>query len=168
MSKDLIINEQIRANIVTLILANGDNKGQFTKAAAIQMARNDGMDLIQVAPGNPPICRIADYGKLRYKATKAEKKHDGPKLKEIKFGIKIADHDLDVKLRKIEELTQKGHKVMVVAELEGREKYGINFKEMGRTKLKSVTDHFATTLAFTPFSEADGKKFTIRTTLSPK
>ncbi len=138
--KDMIINEQIRSAVVTLILPNGDKKGQFTKAAAIQLARNDGLDLIQVAPGNPPICKIADYGKMRYKASKTEKHSQGPKQKEAWFFIKTQQHDIDISMRKVTEWLKKGHKVRLVVELEGREKYTTTHRGMAKELVSKLIE----------------------------
>lgn len=162
--KDFVINEQIRSVTVMLVLANGEAKGQFTKSAAIQMARNEGMDLVQVSPGNPPVCRIADYGKMRYKASTSEKKQKPPSLKEIRFGIDIAKHDLDVKLRKIDEVIAKGHRVVLTAELSGRQKYTQTHKEMAREMVKEIiTSRAAKTHASDLKEAANG----VSVTLSP-
>jgi translation initiation factor IF-3 len=82
------------------------------------------MDLIEVAPtANPPVCRIADFGKFKYELTKKEKesRHATTKVKEIKFRVKIGAHDYETKLRHAEEFVEKGDKLKIVLQFRGRE-----------------------------------------------
>jgi translation initiation factor IF-3 len=77
-----------------------------------------------VAPtANPPVCRIADFGKFKYELTKKEKesKHSTSKIKEIKFRVKIGTHDYETKLRHAEEFLEKGNKLKMVLQFRGRE-----------------------------------------------
>jgi translation initiation factor IF-3 len=77
-----------------------------------------------VAPtANPPVCRIADFGKFKYELTKKEKesKHSASKIKEIKFRVKIGTHDYETKLRHAEEFLEKGNKLKMVLQFRGRE-----------------------------------------------
>lgn len=72
---------------------------------------------------NPPVCRIADFGKFKYELTKKEKenKHSATKVKEIKFRVKIGAHDYETKLRHAEEFLEKGNKLKMVLQFRGRE-----------------------------------------------
>ncbi len=72
---------------------------------------------------NPPVCRIADFGKFKYELTKKEKesKHSASKIKEIKFRVKIGTHDYETKLRHAEEFLEKGNKLKMVLQFRGRE-----------------------------------------------
>ncbi len=72
---------------------------------------------------NPPVCRIADFGKFKYELTKKEKesKHSATKIKEIKFRVKIGAHDYETKLRHAEEFIEKGNKLKIVLQFRGRE-----------------------------------------------
>ena len=92
---------------------------------ALRTARNMGLDLIEVAPqANPPVCRILDFGKFRYEQAKQEKaaKHStANKVKEIKFRVKIDQHDYLHKIRRGEEFLDKGNKLKLILQFRGRE-----------------------------------------------
>lgn len=134
------VNEQIRSNVVIVIASDGTKKGQFTKAAAIQFARNEGLDLVQVSQSQPPVCKITDFGKMRYEKSKSEKKHNKqPEQKEMWFHIDTAQHDIDIKMKKVLEWMKKGHKVRFVVKLDGRERYS----ETHRTLAKDMLSKFA-------------------------
>ena len=90
------------------------------------MARERGYDLVLISPtANPPVCRIADTGKLKYEERKKEKEvrksQRGGGLKEIKLSLKIAQHDFDVRVAKAKECLEKRHKVKVSMFFRGRE-----------------------------------------------
>jgi len=92
---------------------------------ALRMARERGFDLVLVSPGaKPPVCRIADYGKLKYELNKKEKEarkaQRGGGLKEVKISPKIAQHDYEVRLRKAREFLEKRNKVKVSMFFRGR------------------------------------------------
>ena len=97
------VNGRIRAREVRVIVAStGEQLGVMKLSDAIRHAQNLGLDLVEVAPtANPPVCRIVDYGKFKYEASKQDKdkKHSGSKLKEIKFRVNIDDHDYVTKMR---------------------------------------------------------------------
>lgn len=118
------INERIPAHRVRLILPNGENKGEMLKSAAIELARQYGLDLVEMAPGTVPVCKIIDYGKLMYDRSKAERhQQHQPSLKEMRIGYNIGDHDLEIKKRKIQEFLAGGHKVLFSMQVRGREKF---------------------------------------------
>lgn len=90
------------------------------------MARQHGLDLVEVSPGaTPPVCRIVDWGKYNYQKTKQQQKNKknakASELKQIRFGLKIGENDLDIKLKKVREFIDNGHKVKVSAFFRGRE-----------------------------------------------
>lgn len=92
---------------------------------ALKLARERGFDLVLISPGvNPPVCRIADHGKLLYEQKKkdkeARKAQKGGTLKEIKLSPKIAAHDFEVRLKKAREFLEKRHKVKVSMFFRGR------------------------------------------------
>lgn len=92
---------------------------------ALRMARERGFDLVLVSPGaKPPVCRIADYGKLKYELNKKEKEarkaQRGGGLKEVKISPKIAQHDYEVRLKKAREFLEKRNKVKVSMFFRGR------------------------------------------------
>jgi translation initiation factor IF-3 len=93
---------------------------------ALSLAKEKDLDLVEVAPkAQPPVCRIMDFGKYKYqlakKAHEAKKKQTIIQVKEIKVGLKIEDHDLNFKVKRMKEFLQDGHKVKVVIMFKGRE-----------------------------------------------
>ena|GEM_PF-269110 len=120
------VNRGIHVREVRLIDKDGKNHGIMPTEEALRIAREQGMDLVEVAPGEqPPVCRVMDYGKLRYdqKRKRAQaSRGGGGELKELGLSMKISDHDLGVKIRQAEKFLEKGHKVKFNLMLRGREK----------------------------------------------
>jgi translation initiation factor IF-3 len=107
-----------------IIGSTGQQLGILKTEEAVRRAKSYGLDLIEVAPtANPPVCRIADFGKFKYELTKKEKenKHSASKIKEIKFRVKIGAHDYETKLRHAEEFLDKGNKLKIQLQFRGRE-----------------------------------------------
>jgi len=120
------INQSIRARQIRVIDADGKQVGIMSLDDAVALAKRQGLDLVEVAPdGNPPVCRIMDYGKYRFEQTKrekeAKKKQHTIKVKEVKFRPNIDDHDYQVKLRHAIDFLQKGFKVKLQVFFRGRE-----------------------------------------------
>lgn len=127
------INEEIRAIRVLVIDQEGAKLGEFLTDDAIQLARERGCDLIEVAPtARPPVCRLGDFGKLKYEKKKKDaeaRKHQTiVELKEIKLRPKTDDHDLEVKLKHARRFLEEGDKVKVTCRFRGRE---IAHREIG-------------------------------------
>lgn len=126
MSKDYLINEDIKSKTVNLVTENGEMISDVDLNKAISIAEEKGLDLIQVAKQKDGvICKLGDYGKMMYKKSKNEHKNKAHKLplKEIKFNYNISDHDLETKHRHVKKFLQKGHKVKYSLTLKGRYKY---------------------------------------------
>jgi len=120
------VNERIRAREIRLIGANGEQLGVMTPYEALQLAREHGEDLVEVAAkANPPVCRIMDYGKYKYeqaKRTKEAKKNQHQMgVKEVKFRPKTSTHDYDFKMERVKEFLGGGDKVKVTLMFRGRE-----------------------------------------------
>ena len=120
------INEEIRVREVQLIDKDGSNKGVTEINAALAMAQEAGLDLVEIAPNSvPPVCKILDFGKYKYqaqkKAAEARKKQKVVEIKEIKLRPMIDDHDYDVKMRSIQRFFEEGDKVKVTLRFRGRE-----------------------------------------------
>jgi translation initiation factor IF-3 len=120
------VNGKIRAREVRVIGAEGNQVGVFPLAEAINMARQHGVDLVEIAPNaTPPVCRIVDYGKFRYEQSKKEKeakKHQhANKVKEIQLSPSIDPHDFGVKLNHAIEFLCEEMKVKVTLRFRGRE-----------------------------------------------
>jgi translation initiation factor IF-3 len=138
--KDLRINEEIRVREVRVIDAEGNQKGIMPTFEAIKAAREDGLDLVEVAPqANPPVCKMLNYGKFKFETEKkvrdSKKKQKLLKLKEIRMQPKIDDHDLDFKSKHIKEFLDEGNKVKVTIRFRGRE---LAHTELGLVVLNDV------------------------------
>ena len=138
--KDLRINEQIRVREVRLIREEGEHQGIMPVSQALEIAREMGLDLVEVAPqAVPPVVKILDYGKFRFENEKrvrdSRKKQKLLKLKEIRMQPKIDDHDLDFKSKHIKEFLSEGNKVKVTIRFRGRE---LAHTELGFDVMKDV------------------------------
>ena len=139
-NKGLRINEQIRVREVRLIDDEGEQKGIVPTIEALRMAKEQELDLVEVAPqANPPVCKILDYGKYRFEQEKklrdSKKNQKQLKLKEIRMQPKIGSGDLDFKSKHIQEFLTEGNKVKVTIRFRGRE---LAHTELGYDVLKEV------------------------------
>jgi len=119
-------NERIRATQVQVISNDGKNLGTLSTQEAINIAKQKGLDLIEISPNaNPPVCKITDIGKYRYdlqkKAKKAKKKQKIVNLKEIKLRPVTEIHDYNFKLKNAQKFLAKGDKVKFTVQFRGRE-----------------------------------------------
>lgn len=120
------VNSAIRAPRVLVIDEEGNKLGQFQPRDAVNLAKERGLDLVEVAPeARPPVCRIADYGRMRYKRSKAKaaarRKQSSTQLKELKVRPKTDDHDMNVRIRKARKFLKSGNKVKITVWFRGRE-----------------------------------------------
>jgi len=120
------INRDIRVPDVQLIDQDGQNRGVVASLEALQMADEAGLDLVEIVPNaNPPVCKILDYGKVRFmeqkKAAEARKKQKVVEVKEIKLRPGIDDHDYEVKMKAMRRFFEEGDKVKVTLRFRGRE-----------------------------------------------
>lgn len=112
---------------------------------ALARAREADLDLVEISPNaDPPVAKIIDWGKYNYQKTKQLQKNRKnikvQELKQIRFGLKIGKHDLDVKLRKIREFLEEGHKVKITATFRGRE---MAHQEIGYKLLDDVYEQIS-------------------------
>ena len=119
-------NERIRAPQVQVIDSDGKNLGTLATQEAINVARQEGLDLIEISPNaNPPVCKIIDIGKHKYdlqkKAHKAKKKQKIINLKEIKLRPVTEIHDYNFKIKNAQKFLTKGDKVKFTVQFRGRE-----------------------------------------------
>jgi len=122
------INNQIRASEVRVISNTGENLGVLSFKDAFAMANEQGFDLIEITPNaNPPIVKIADYGKYKYEQNKKLKKAKAgaktTETKAIQIKIGTGENDLALKARKASEWLKEGHRIKVELFLSGRSKY---------------------------------------------
>ena len=120
------VNEKIRAPMVQVISSDGSNLGKLSTNEAIDIARKEGLDLIEISPNaNPPVCKIIDIGKYKYdlqkKANKAKKKQKIISLKEIKLRPVTEIHDYNFKIKNAQKFLEKGDKVKFTVKFRGRE-----------------------------------------------
>ena len=123
---DVRVNQDIRAKEVRLISSEGQQLGIVPVPEALRVAQEAGLDLVEVAPNSePPVCRIMDYGKFKYEASKklqeARKKTKAFQLKEIKLRPQTDEHDLGFKIRNIKKFLEKKNRVKVTVTFRGRE-----------------------------------------------
>ena len=119
-------NDRIRALEVQVISSDKKNLGTFSLKEAVQMAQQEGLDLIEISPNaKPPVCKITDIGKYKYdlqkKANKAKKKQKIINLKEIKLRPVTEIHDYNFKLKNAQRFLEKGDKVKFTVRFKGRE-----------------------------------------------
>lgn len=120
--KRLRVNYQIKAYKVRLIDENGKQLGVVTLREALDMAREKGLDLVEVSPNIfPPVCKILSWGKYLYEQKKQKKKPKNVETKEVRLTAKIDEHDFEVKLKQAVKFLQKRQKVKTFLFLKGRE-----------------------------------------------
>ncbi|MFK7897252.1 MAG: translation initiation factor IF-3 [Myxococcota bacterium] len=132
------VNERIRVREVRVIGADGEQLGVMTPEDAMNLAREEGLDLVEVAANSrPPVCRIMDYGKFKYEQKKknSSKKSHSATLKEVKLRPGTDQHDLNFKLNNARKFLMEGDKVKVTVMFRGRE---MVHTSRGREQLKNV------------------------------
>ncbi|PHR62373.1 MAG: translation initiation factor IF-3 [Robiginitomaculum sp.] len=151
------INQDISAERVLLIDENGEKQGIMPVEAALEAAREAGLDLVEVAPeAKHPVCKILDYGKLRFQAQKkrseSKKKQKTVDLKEIKMRPNIDVHDYQVKARAMTKFFGQGDKVKVTIRFRGREmahqdrganlleRVRVDFEEIAKVEFEPKTE----------------------------
>jgi translation initiation factor IF-3 len=126
ISKFTRLNDKIRAPKLRVIDEEGNQLGILTREEALQAAELAELDLVEISPdADPPVAKIIDWGKFNYQKTKQLKRNQKNSktldVKQIRVGLKISDHDLEVKAKKVREFLEAGHKVKYVLRYKGRE-----------------------------------------------
>lgn len=144
----------------------GKQLGILTRSEALQMATDRELDLVEISPdANPPVVKIIDWGKYNYQRTKQMQKNKrnakALELKQMRFGLKISEHDLGVKLRKVSDFLENGHKVKITIFYRGRE---LAHKDLGFKLADKVINDFGDTIVVDQTPEFAGKQlnFVIR------
>ena len=135
-------NNKITSPEVQVITSNGENLGIITISEAVSRAKEDGLDLIEIAPNaKPPVCKIMDMGKYKYdqqkKANKAKKKQKKIELKEIKLRPVTEVHDYTFKIKNAQKFISKGDKVKFTIKFRGRELQHTNLGNELMEKIKT-------------------------------
>ncbi|MEJ7576287.1 MAG: translation initiation factor IF-3 [Pyrinomonadaceae bacterium] len=139
------MNERIRVPEVRVIADDGEQLGIMQTRDAVRLAREQGLDLVEVAAtAQPPVCRIIDFGKFQYeakkKANEAKKKQVIITVKEVKFRPGTDDHDYDFKMKHAREWLEDGDKVKATIFFRGRE---ITHRELGAELLQRLEKDLA-------------------------
>ena len=137
-TKELQINEEIRAKEVRIVGEDGEQVGVMATPKALELAYEKDLDLVLIAPNaEPPVCRIMDYGKYRFERDKkekeAKKKQTTVEVKEIQLSCRIDTHDFETKVKHAHRFLGDGNKVRVVVKFRGRE---MSHLDLGREMLE--------------------------------
>jgi len=140
----------------------------MTIREAIDLAEADGLDLVEIAPnGEPPVCRIMDFGKFRFeqakKAQLAKKKQKNVQVKEVKFRPGTEEADYQVKLRNVHRFLDEGNKVKLTLRFRGRE---MAHRELGAAMLKRVETELAEEITVEQYPRMEGRQMVMM--IAPK
>ncbi len=124
------------------------------------MAEDQGLDLVEISPeASPPVAKIVDWGKFNYQRTKQLQKNrktsKSLEMKQMRFGLKISDHDLEVKMNKVRNFLEAGHKVKITAFFRGRE---LAHKDLGFKIADKVIASFGDTIVVDQAPQLAGKQ----------
>ena len=160
---DARINDRIRARQVRLIGADGSQLGVKALPEALGIAREAGLDLVEVAANtDPPVCKIMDFGKYKYEQDQRRKesrrKASNVVIKEMKFRPKIDAHDYDTKMKHVERFLEEGSKVKLTIMFRGRE---MAHPELGRKILERVAERVAEIAIVESAPKQDGRNMTM-------
>ncbi|HZF96845.1 MAG TPA: translation initiation factor IF-3 [Pseudoxanthomonas sp.] len=133
-------NQEIRVPSVRVIGADGEMVGVLSRDAALALAEESGLDLVEIQPqADPPVCRIMDFGKFKFEAQKkanaAKKKQKQVEIKELKFRPVTDEGDYQIKMRNIRRFLEEGDKVKVNIRFRGRE---MSHQELGRDMAQRI------------------------------
>ena len=166
-SKKAITNEQITADPVRLVGADGEQVGIVSLSEAIAAAEAASMDLVQIADSDPVVCKIMDYGKHVFEAKKQKsaqrKKQKRTQVKEMKFRPGTEEGDYQVKLRNLVRFLENGDKAKVTLRFRGRE---MAHQEIGMELLKRVEADLIELGAVEQFPKMEGRQLTM--VIAPK
>ena len=145
IKQELDINGQIRLKEVQLIDENGQKLGVMTSSKALEIAEEKNLDLVLVAPnGNPPVCKIMNYGKFKFEQAKkekeAKKKQKVAELKELRITPNIDEHDFNFKCKNARKFIEDGNKVKITVRFRGRE---LNYIKLGETTLNRFSEELS-------------------------
>ena len=157
------MNEQIRISPIRLIDEGGGQIGIVSLDDARTRAAQRGLDLVEVAPDSrPPVVRMMDYGKYKYKAARAareaRRKQHTVQIKEVKFRPGIEDHDYEFKLRHARRFLQEGNKVKLTMMFRGRQ---VTHPELGREVLLRLTEDLSEWARVEQYPNFEGRQMSM-------
>jgi translation initiation factor IF-3 len=161
-------NEFIQSQKVRVIDENGENLGVMYTREAMEQAREQGLDLVEISPNaDPPVAKFLDIGKFKYEAQKkanhARKTQKTQEIKEIKMRPNIDDHDYDVKMRAMHKFIGEGDKVKVTLRFRGRE---LAHGQLGMKLLQRVQEDMAEEAKVEQYPRMEGRQMLM--VISPK
>src|SRR5579863_1884590 len=153
------MNERIRAREVRLVDPDGNQLGIKPLAEALEIARQMDLDLVEVAPlAEPPVCRIMDYGKVKFdeaqRAKESRRKPTNVGIKEMKYRPKIGQGDFDTKTRQVARFLSEGHKVKITIMFRGREVF---HPELGKRILDRIAEQVDSSAKIESDARLDGR-----------
>lgn len=168
LEKQININEKIRASEVRVIGQEGQQLGVLSLKKALELAVQDELDLVEVAPNaDPPVCKIMDFGKFKYQQNKrsqeAKKKQTVIQVKEVKVRPKTDDHDLQVKIRHIKRFLGQKDKAKVTILFRGRE---IAYTDQGTKVLERIREELKEDCVVEQLPKMEGRNMVM--ILAPK
>ena len=168
ISKEMMINEEIRDNEVRVIDSDGSQLGIMPASKALDIAGAKNLDLVKISPqAKPPVCKIMDYGKYRFEIAKKEKENRKNQkivnLKEVRLSPSIDNHDFETKLKNACKFLKNGDKVKVSVRFRGREIHHTAIGEEILNRFAQGAEEFGTV---DKKAKLEGKNMAI--TISPK
>ena len=161
--QELLINDQIRLNNVQVISETGEKLGVMSSRAALDLASQRDLDLVLVAPnGNPPVCKIMNYGKYKFEQAKrekeAKKKQKVLEVKEVRITPNIEQHDFEFKVKNARKFIEDGNKVKITVRFRGRE---LNNVKMGEDVLNEFISALSDVAVVVKSPKLEGKNMFI-------
>jgi translation initiation factor IF-3 len=168
LDKQVNVNERIRSSEVRVIGQDGSQLGVLSLKKALELAAQDELDLVEVAPNaDPPVCKIMDYGKFKYQQNKrtqeAKKKQTVIQVKEVKIRPKTDEHDLLVKIRHIKRFLSQRDKAKVTILFRGRE---IAYTDQGTKVMDRVKEELKEDAVIEQHPKMEGRNMVM--ILAPK
>ena len=159
LKKGVRFNENIKSPKVRVIDGKGEQLGILDTSKAIEIATQEGFDLVEVAPNaDPPVCKLMDYGKYKYELSKKEKtikkKQHTIQVKEIRLRPKIENHDFEFKLRNARKFLIAGNKVKATVMFKGRE---MTHREFGAKVLGRLAEELADVARIEKAAQMEGR-----------
>ena len=158
----LTINDQIKTDTIRLIAADGQQVGLVRMEEGLRMAKEAGLDLVEVAgDSEPPVCKILDYGKYKYRQKKRQhqgKHHRGSQIKEIRLHPKTSTHDVGYRVAHAREFLDEGYRVQVNVMFKGRE---MVHTELGRGMIERFVSELEDIAKVEQMPKMEGRKMLV-------
>jgi translation initiation factor IF-3 len=166
------INEGITASELRVIGPDGNQLGILSRSEALLEAERAGLDLIEISPqASPPVAKIIDWGKYQYQKTKEQQRNrrntTTVEIKQMRLGLKIGTNDLEIKLRKIREFLEAGHRVKIMVFFRGRE---MAHQDLGYVMLDKIIEKLqdTATVEQKPIMAGKNLGIVVRSTVNAK